>query len=241
DIIKENVEEWKDIIKNAKDIITFHVDRICKNTNDIRQRGKLVRDVIFPFLAVVKSSIDRSSYMSIIHSKTGIPSSAVIEDFGVYERNHIVNDKVEIKNNTLNGKEDLMSRRNNLEKRLFGIIFLQERNDIGIDKDKIFSLLKEKIGEEEFMKIHELQAPFSDVLAQDIERLYGDKIIDVGRDIDEIMLNLEEEILGERLLVLRDKINQRVETEEYFDPGPVLKDIQKLGERLEKIKSNRSK
>ncbi|MFA6392826.1 MAG: DNA primase [Candidatus Paceibacterota bacterium] len=240
DIIKDDVEEWKDIIKNAKDIITFHVDRICKNTNDIRQRGKLVRDVIFPFLTVVKSSIDRSSYMSIIHSKTGIPASAVIEDFGVYERNHIVENKIENLDNKVVEKE-IISRRGNLEKRLFGIIFLQERNDIGIDKEGIFSLLKEKIGEDEFQKIYEFHSPFGDVLAQDIERLYGDNIKDINRHMDELMLNLEGEILGERLFLLRDKINQQSNSTENFDPGPILIEIQNIGERIEKIKSNRSK
>ncbi|NVN97221.1 DNA primase, partial [Candidatus Nomurabacteria bacterium] len=80
DIIFENGDSWKEIIKKAPDVVTFHVDRICKNTNDIRQRGKQVRDVIFPFLMMIKSSIDKSSYISLIHSKTGIPSDAIMED-----------------------------------------------------------------------------------------------------------------------------------------------------------------
>ena len=238
DIIKENPDEWKEIIKNSTDIITFHVDRICKNTNDIRQRGKLIRDVIFPFLVIIKSSIDKSSYISIINSKTGIPIDAIMDDFKSYEKNHIVESNTKLEKNMPTGKDEFIPRRDSLEKRLFGIIFLQDKNDIGVDKEKTFLLLKEKIGEEEFNKIYEAHLPFGDLLAQDIERLYGSNIEDMSRHLDELILNLEGEILGERLYLLRDKINQQSSSNEDFDPGPILKDIQKIGERLEII--NRS-
>lgn len=238
DLIKENPLIWKDIIKNSTNIIAFHLDRICKNTNDIRQRGKQIRDIIFPFLVMIKSSIEKSSYISMISSKTGIPSNAIIEDFGTYERNHIVNNSQpsEIQSNN---KKETLSRRDSLEKRLFGIIFLQEHKDIGIDKEKIILSLKEKIGDEEFGKIYDLHNAFSDILALEIERMYGDNIKNIERDINELVLNLEEEILTEKLFILRDKINQPASTDEDFDPGPVLKEIQKISERLEKIKSNR--
>jgi len=241
DIIKENGDEWKNIIKNSVDIITFHVDRICKNTNDIRQRGKQVRDIIFPFLVIVKSSIDRSSYISIIHTKTGIPSNAIIEDFSVYEKNHLVNNKVDVNNNFLNKKEELLSHKDSLEKRLFGIIFWHDKEDLGINVDSIHNSLGEKIGEEIFKKIRETHEPFRDVLAFEAEMWYGDRIKDIPRDVEEIMLNLEEEILNERLILLLDIINQKGDKGVDFDPGPILTDYQKIVERIEKIKGNRLK
>ena len=68
---------------------------------------------------------------------------------------------------------------------------------------------------------------------------YGDKIKDLTRDVEEIMLSLEEEILNERLILLLDKINQKGNGEDNFDPGPILIDYQKTVERIEKIKSYR--
>jgi len=240
DIIKESSDTWKDIIKKSTDIITFHVDRICKNTNDIRQRGKQIRDIIFPFLVIVKSSIDKSSYISIIHSKTGVPSNAIIEDFGTYERNHQVNNNIPLKSNVPDKKEELISRRDNLSKRLFGVIFWQKKNDLGLDIDSIFNSLKERIGEDDFKKIHEFHEPFADILASEVEMWYGDKTKDISRDVDEMMLNLEEEILNERKILLQDKIYQKGNGEVNFDPGPILKDYQKTVERIANIKSHRS-
>lgn len=241
DIIKENSKDWEEIIKNSKDIITFHIDRICNNTNDVRLRGKQVRDIIFPFLIMVKSSIDKSSYISLIQSKTGIPSNAIIEDFGVYERNNLVNSNQNSSREVSSKKDDLMPRRNNLEKRLFGIIFWQDSEDIGIDIEATNKLLEERLGREEFLKIKESHDPYREILASEAQMWYGNRTKDIARDLVEIMLNLEEEVLGERLILLLDKINQNGNGSDDFDPGPLLIDYQKTVERISNIKTHRSK
>jgi DNA primase len=239
DIIRESPDTWKDIIKNSVDIITFHVDRICKNTNDIRQRGKLVRDVIFPFLIMIKSSIDKSSYVSIINSKTGIPMNAIMEDFIVYEKNHIVENNIKQEKDTFIKKEEL-SRRDNLEKRLFGIIFWQKDNDLGIVVEDIYKSLEERIGKDLFMQIRDLHEPFKEILASEAEMWYGNRTKDISRDIEEMMLNLEEEILNERKVLLQNQINEQRDMGDDFDPGPILIDYQQTVERIAKIKSHRS-
>jgi len=241
DIIMDNPEKWKEIIKNSVDIITFHTDRICKNTNDIRQRGKKIREIIFPFLVVIKSSIDKSSYISMINSKTGIPSSAIIEDFEVYEKSQEVNNVLSSKNNNLEKIKEKISYRDSLEKRLFGIIFLQDKQDIGIKVEDIYNSLEETIGKEEFIKIKEIHEPFRDVLVLESEISYCDNIKDISREVEELMLNLEEEILNERLVLLLDKINQKDHQDDSFESGSVLVDYQKIVERIEKIKCYRLK
>ena len=68
---------------------------------------------------------------------------------------------------------------------------------------------------------------------------YGNRIKDVPRDLEELMLNLEEEILNERKILLLNKIN--ADKDKGDDPGPVLIDYQKTVERIEKIKGYRFK
>ncbi len=241
DIIMENGDLWKEIIKKAPDVVSFHVDRICKNTNDIRQRGKQVRDIIFPFLMMIKSSIDKSSYISLIHSKTGIPSDAIIEDFSVYEKSHQSSQNIESKINDVPKKIDVTSRRDNLEKRLFGIIFWQEKDNVENNTKDIYKVLEDRIGEDIFRKICESHEPWKDILATEAEMWYGNRIKDVPRDLEEIMFSLEEEILNERLILLLDKINQGRDENDNFDPGPTLNDYQKTVERIEEIKGYRFK
>jgi len=238
DIIKDNPKQWENIIKKAVDIVTFHTDRICQSTNDIRARGKLVREIIFPFLLMIKNSTDKFSYLSTVSSKTGLKSNVITEDFEIYSKNHNLQNNIN-NINAIPKKEEIMSRRDNLEKRLFGIIFWQDRDDIGLKIEDIYKSLEQRIGKEEFDKIRGSKESSKDALAFEAEMWYGDKIKDLTRDVEEIMLSLEEEILNERLILLLDKINQKGNGEDNFDPGPILIDYQKTVERIEKIKSYR--
>ncbi|MDD3662766.1 MAG: DNA primase, partial [Candidatus Pacebacteria bacterium] len=154
DIILENPDEWKDLIKNSKNIINFHLDRICEETDDIRLRGKKIKEVIFPFLAIVKSSIEKSAYFSLINRETGIPENAIIEDFERYENLNKIN-SVELKDEDKLEKEN-KTRRQRLEEKLFGILFWQEdnKNQI-IDITEIKKSIEDKIEKDIFNQIYE--------------------------------------------------------------------------------------
>ena len=229
DIILEDSDKWKEIIKNSANIISFHLDRICRNTNDLRTRGKQVRDIIFPFLVVIKSSIEKSAYINEIHQKTNIPMKAIIEDFETYEKSHPINniDNKEIKDNKINDVE--VKRRDGLEKKLMGALIWQEKqSDKVIDLDTINSLLEERIGKDIMIKMREFHEPFTDILILEAERWYGDKTKDLGKELKEIILNLEEEILNERKILL-----QPLDTEEK------LVEFNNVSKRIEEIKNNR--
>ncbi len=97
------------------------------------------------------------------------------------------------------------------------------------------------MGKDAFEDLIKLYGPYREVLASEAEMWYGNRIKDLPRDIEEIMLNLEEEILNERLILLKNRINERGNVNEDFDSDPTLIDYQKTVEQIEKIKSNRSK
>lgn len=239
DIILKNPNEWKDIIKNSVDIISFHLNRICQKTDDLRQRGKQVREIIFPFLLMIKSSIEKSTYISLIHKKTGISENAIIEDFESFEKTR------NLENHSIDNpqkQQNIKSRRDRLEERLFGIIFWQE--DEGKKKEdvkKIADSFEEKIGKEIFEKIKERHKSNSSVLAFEAEIWYGGKNEEVIRDIQEIILNLEEEILNEKLIQLQDEINKKERDKKEDEINLLLKNYQKIVERIENIKNHRAK
>lgn len=242
DIIKENPDEWKEVIKNSVNIVSFHLDRICKSTNDLRLRGKQVREIIFPFIAVIKSSIEKSAYISLIHKETGLPEKAILEDFELYENSHKGKEKIIIENKNNEDKIEKKSRRDNLERRLFGIIFWQKDNgDFSENIKELLENFKSRIGEIEFNKILAIHEIYSDVLALEIESWYGGKTNNIMKDVEEIILSLEEEILNEKLIILLDEINKKEKIGEKEELGQILKDYQKITERIENIKKNRLK
>ena len=240
DIILEDSNKWKDIIKNSVNIIGFHLDRICRAGTDIRARGKKIREIIFPFLIMINSSIEKSAYINEIHSKTGISETAIIEDYKNYEKTqksdeNLVKDKI-------GDVKDMSSRRDNLEKRLFGIIFWK-RGDEEQSKaiDDLITLFKEDIGVEDFQKMLDLYEPFSETLAFEAEMWYSDKIDVLIKDAKEIILNLEEEVFREEAASLMARINQKEQNKEKENFESDLKNYQKIVEKIENIKNRRSK
>lgn len=274
DIILENIDNWKEIIKKSINIINFHLDRICQNTDDIRLRGKQIRDIIFPFLLVIKSSIEKSAYVSLIYKKTGLPEDSIIKDFQEYEKNQDLN------KNKSNEEEDLKktkSRRDRLEERLLGIYSWQDGIDppnldksekvLGVPESpelvrslEVFKEIKElynsfekRMKEGYFEKIKEKHKSNLSVLAFEAEIWYGDKTDRIIPATKEIIFNLEEEILNEDLFLLKNKINQEENkpTRPHDSSGAseedkreeeislLLKEYQKINERIENIKNYR--
>lgn len=226
DVIFENSDIWKDTIKNAVNIVAFHIDRICNSTLDIRIRGRKIREIVFPFLSMLNSAIERGAYITLIYQKTGITENAVIEDFRDYERTYAssLTPILQSKN------KDSHSRRDHLERRLFGTLFWQESlGDLPLEIKELYELFKESIGVEEFSKIKELHSPFSDSLAFEAEMWYGGKTDSLERDTRELLLNLEEEILNDKKAGL-----QPLDTEEK------LTQFDTLSKRIEAIKKARS-
>lgn len=237
DLILEDPNKWKEIIRQSVNIISFHLDRICKGTNDTRIRGKKIREIIFPFLLMIKSQIEKSAYIGEIHQKTGISESAILEDFKNFEKTvNVLNrdsKQVENKNET--------SRRDSLEKRLFGIVFWGGENDEekGIIGNAIESF-KDSLSDK-YEKMIAIYEPFSEKLVFEAETWYSGKTDVLIKDLEELILNLEEEILNQEASLLLIKINEKEKAKDRDGTNEDLKAYQKVVEKIGEIKNRRLK
>ncbi len=237
DIIQEDYKKWEKIIKNKVDIISFYLDKIKEDTLDKESRRKQIVDKIFPFLVMMGSSIKKSNYIKEIYDKTGIAENAIIEDFKNYEKNNQINnkrglDKVET--------EDSNSRRKNLERKLFGIIFwggVEEKQADEIEFQR--AQFEKDVGVDVYQKMFDLYSLNSDNLSFETEMWYGDKINILIKDMKEIILNLEEEILNEQIYSLGIKMKEKEKNK--LDISQEIIAYQKSVEKIEEIKKNRSK
>jgi DNA primase len=228
DIIKENSDAWKEIIKTSVNIVSFHIDRICKETNDIRIRGRKIRETVFPFISMVGSSIEQSAYITEIASKTGLRETAVHEDFQDYEKTHAQERKTESSPQTK--ETENKSRRDHLERRLATIIFWKS-TDENLEQEikKLCQTFIENVGVETFKNIEKIYEPFSEALSFEAQMWYGKKTDGIIRDLGEIILNLEEEILYQRKASLVP-----------LDSQEKLIEFNTLSKRIEEIKHKRS-
>ncbi|HNU95337.1 MAG TPA: DNA primase [Candidatus Paceibacterota bacterium] len=240
DIIKKDKEKWKNIIKNSVNIISFHLDKIVEETDDLRKRGHLVKERIFPFLRMINSSIEKNAYINEAHKKTGISETAIIEDYKNYERLNKTEDSFSKKEESI--ETEKKSRREELEKRFFGVIFSDSL--LAIDKDKINDLkdkLEKDIGEDIFKSMLEKYEPFKENLSLLAEIWHGDKEQQLIKDLTEIIFNLEEEIFKDMASVLLVKINQKEHDKDKQKIDEDIINYQKIVEKIEDIKSRRLK
>lgn len=226
DIMLENAENWKEYVKNSVNIVTFHIDRICATTVDVRMRGKKIREIVFPFISMVRSAIERSAYITEISSKIGIPERAIAEDFELYQKTHVIKESPPHEDTVNVQPSGMHSRRDQLEHKLFSIIFWQENAP---DIEALYREFINEVGKEVTDTMHAFHEPFKESLAFEAEMWYGSKTDTLTRDVEELLLNLEEEILSEQKLSLRP-----LDTEEK------LTQFNTISKRIEVIRHKRS-
>lgn len=238
DIISEDYKKWGEIIKNKTDIISFHLDKICESTKDKEKRRREIEEKIFPFLYMMNSSIKISNYIKEIYDKTGISELAIDNDYKIFEKKKKKGENMDENKN----REDKLSRRENLERKLFGIILWGGENDDEINKIKeVLSSFKNDIGEEKYNNILKLYEAEKEQISFEAEVCYAGKKKLLFEEVEELVLNLEEGILNDEayLLLLKIKENENNKNKEFIKDD--LINYQKLVEKIEKIKKNRAK
>jgi len=221
DIILREPDAWANIIKNSLNVIEFYLKKICEINLDTRIRGKKIREIIFPLLQSVKSSIERDSYIDMISKKIGISRDSILEDFN----NFIKGFKIKEENKILVNDDKKLKRKDLLERNVMGIFFWREsqHHDILDIENHLRG-----IGIDYLNKIKENYTPYKEELIFEIERDYGggkDEMI--GRSIKEMILDLEEEYLKEKIKLLGE-----IGEEKLFEFNEIRK-------RIEEIKNNR--
>ncbi len=235
DIIKDDAEEWKNIIRNSKNIVSFEIDKMIQESDDLKVWGRKIREIVFPYLNTMKSSIDRSTYIKEIHYKSGIPEKALYADFEDYQKINLIKEEVVIK------KEDKkISRISLLEKQFFSTIFLLENSKEGKDRAKKYQEdTRNCIGESEYKELFDNYNSAREALVLESERWYDSDMDLIDKSAQEIMLNFQEEILTRRarekmIYIRKFEIEGDKEKSSQF-----LRDYQDLINKIQKIKNNR--
>jgi DNA primase len=80
DMVKNNPEAWKDILRNATHSIEYALNKIINEEKDRRKLGKLIEKKILPLLTLLESSIEKSHFISLIAKKSGIKEEILWDD-----------------------------------------------------------------------------------------------------------------------------------------------------------------
>ncbi|MFH0969394.1 MAG: DNA primase [Patescibacteria group bacterium] len=224
-ISKVGVDAWRESIKNSKHFIEFILARILKDTHeDRRKAGREIKERLLPFVNDLESSIEKSHFIGLISNKSGISESALMEDLKKvevelkYEREDT---KIAIEN------VEKKLRKDPIERRLLGIAFWQEGLKVRkIDPELIFKKLE---------KVKEKYKDIKEDLIYEVEEFYSNNE-DLNKDVNEMMLSIEEEYLNEELIKKIIELRNLKGKQEEIE---ILKKINEINKIKENIKNSR--
>ncbi len=196
DIILDNPENWKTVLKNAKHVIEFELGNILKEINDHHKLAKAIRDRIFPFLSKMDSEMDKAFYIKMIAEKASFSDQAIVEDLRKYERSQ--SNKANPPNTNESKIENTASTRKDIvERRLFGLINLLQKNDKSL-ADKYVEQVK-KIAGEYFIEMEKSLNQNIDEINLEAEMYFGNDMSRIDFHIKDLIKNFELDRINEEL------------------------------------------
>ncbi|MCX6752975.1 MAG: DNA primase [Candidatus Nomurabacteria bacterium] len=224
-ISKLGVDSWRESIRNSKHFIEFMLSRILKDTNgDARKMGREIKDILLPIINALESAIEKSHFISLISSKTGIIEGVLLEDLKKVETEH----KSE-KEETISVQKNIEKtlRKDYIERRLMGVAFWQE----GLEKKKIDpNIIFEKLN-----KVKDIYDLMKEDLVFEAEAFYTNSE-HLEKDVKEMLSNIEEEYLNEELT---QKMIDLKNVKDKGDEVEILKRINEINKNKEEIKRGR--
>ena len=235
-ISKSGVDAWRLVIRSSKHIIEFLLDKILNTyKEDPRKAGREIKEKVLPYVQSLESSIEKSHFITLIGNKSGITENALIEDLKKVE-SELKSETEETKNAIENIEKKI--RKDSIERRLLGIAFWQEGlKDKLIEPELIFKKLASPVGLWPRDKVKGIYEDIKEDLIYEAEEFYSNSE-NLQKDVDEMLLNIEEEYLNEELnKKMIDFQNFRGKKEEI----EILKSINDINKRKEEIKNSRGR
>lgn len=236
DLAKEDIEKLKESLKSSKHIIDFYTDSLLSRGLEPRKLGQEIQKNVLPYVALLSSTIEKSHFIKSIAQKTFIKEEALWDDLN----------KININTGDINQKniqDHLPSKRvEAIERRVFGIIMWKKNNsdaEDGIDMVDIEKRANEIFGDRKKI-LEEVFQKERDSLLFEIESYYGGKP-DLRRDIDYLLLGLEEEYLKKSFAVAMVNLQKAEQSKNSEHISKFLKECQEISQKINKIKNNYEK
>ena len=152
DLIKDDLDKWKESIKNSKHIIEIIINKIYTSETDKRKINHRVSIELVPYLHQIKSSIDRHHFIKKVSESFDIPNEAIIEEVNSYKDEGEEPGRISQYENKAVSKRDVDDLA--LEKRTFGILYALEKKDAEKFKEMQEGIIN-IVGQQEYDRILE--------------------------------------------------------------------------------------
>ena len=238
DVIRKfGAEEWKKIVDGSVHIISLYTTILMEYPLSELARVRAISDKILPYIAVMPSAVERAYFIKEISIKTGIPESALNEDMVKLLNREQTDKQVLAEMNA--GKKENNRRGVRIEDRLFGILFWQDTlSPPLINTESLRNKLQAILGDARFASFMELSEEKKNEQIFEVELMYQNTER-LEREVDELILNLEEDILGKAIEKIMSELGNAEKTGNAEQIKLLLTTSQEIATRLNIIKSSR--
>lgn len=207
DLVRENPELWKNVLRNSKPVVEFQLDTALSKKPDPRKLPQELRENVFPFIAPMTGAMEKAHYIKLIKEKTGLSEESIREDLKKTEA--MV--RVDLENiKKIEDKNTGSTRLDNITRKLFGLFYYLEKNPISRIDLEVYKQNIRKIAGKKYDDLVKSVEPYKDELLLEAEIVFGEKSENIIKEINELMINFEEDLIKE-------------EYSELMKPGSVSK------------------
>ncbi len=229
--ILNHPDKWQGVLDSSVHIIEFSLNHLLALKLEERAMAKEINAQVLPFIAQLPNAMEKSHFVSLINHKTGFKEEMIWEDLKKAEK--MAGDEYrvveEIKNERI-----LYSRKNNIERKIAGILFWQELQtepvlDVELIKGRFAHITGEPVTET--LKRHEQG---KDELILEAE-IFFDKSKRLNEETEELLVNLEEDSLKAAFGKALAGLSQAEKLKDKDKAKELLERCKELSDRLSKL------
>ncbi|HMO78643.1 MAG TPA: DNA primase [Candidatus Paceibacterota bacterium] len=229
DVIKDNVDEWKKIIKNSKHIVEVLIEKIKTSENDKRQVAKKISTQIIPYISEISNNIEQSNFIQMVSDQFDIKEEIIYEEIKRYKTNSVnktENIEIKIKKDSLN-----------IEKRIFGILMWQQNSKQKIiDVDDLQIKIKNILNDQYDLIVKTVQPDIESMILSLEENILDKK--NINQEMKELLINLEIKYLNRYREKLLAELRQAEKSGDEKISNEILKKIDEVSKKMQGINKN---
>ncbi|HEY4503598.1 MAG TPA: toprim domain-containing protein, partial [Candidatus Paceibacterota bacterium] len=243
DLVLNNPEEWKNVLRKAKPVIEFQLDGVMNEVKekklDLRKIPTLLRERVLLFILSIEGSMERSHFIKMIGDRTGLSVEAIREDLNKINTN--TPSGQEVNKNGIVSDIAQVSRLEHITRKLFGLLAYLDQKQSKNDNENIRVSIKRIAGDERYNNLIRDIEPYKNELILEAEILFGQNNHNWQYHVDELLLNFEEDVLRQDLSKAILELSQAEKIKSSEDSKDnLIKRCQMLALRISEISKKRN-
>jgi DNA primase len=256
DLVKDDIEKWKNTLRNAKPVIEFEIDNVIREIEDHRKMTKAIQDRVLPLIARIESVSDQSHFVQMVADRTKLTADIVWQDLKIVQKRlkDAAFSNVSAANSSnaampnigankpqanVRTSSEQTKRIDIVERRLFGLLYLMEKENK--EQAKKYLVQLKKIADNSFEeRAQRAKTMVSDLLFE-AEEFFGAVRDNWDKQAEILLSNFEEDLVNEEIIRTMQELKIVEKDQDKKLLGELVKKCQALSMRKAEIGKRRKR